>query len=370
VELGAGTRFEQTMVRGSAATGVRVSGTDVLLLGGRIQGSRGTGLDASADSLNRYSKAVRVVGAGGYGAMLSVPALRRLYSTPALQDSLLGNARDTLVLSGGTLRGGQVIVGGRLPLRVTGTIELQAAGTLSAQPGAVLVFAPLTRIVGRNGGRMLARGSAAQPVLFTADDAVRGWGGLTFYGDATTGTTYLTNVRIEHVTGAFPAVGTYIGQPVIVDSSVIRQTGFAVALYTANSRLMRTRVDTTLDAERPAVELLFNARIESTRIRAPAGPGLSLLGVRVQVVSCEIRDGDQEGIVVGYTEVPIRNCNLVDNAGPGIRFVGENTLNATGNWWGSTGGPLGPGGDGVSAPAGPIVYSPWRTTPFVLPYLP
>jgi hypothetical protein len=370
VDLGAGTRFEQTVVRGSASTGVRVSGADVLLLGGRIEGSRGTGLDASADSLNRYSKAVRVVGAGAYGARLSVAALRRLYSTPALQDSLLGNVRDTVVLSGGTLQGGQVIVGGRLPFRVTGTLELRTAGTLSAHPGAVLVFAPLARVIAWNGGRVVARGSAAQPVLFTADDAARGWGGLTFNGGATTGTAYLTNVRIEHVRGLFPAVGTYTGQPVVVDSSIIRQTGFAVVLHSANSRLSRTRVDTTLDGGHPAVELGANARIESTRIRAPAGHGLSLFSTQAQVVSCEIRDGDRDGIVLGYAMLPIRNCNLVDNAGAGISFGGTNTLNASGNWWGSTGGPLGPGGDGVSASAGTIVYSPWRTTPFVLPYLP
>ncbi|HST58648.1 MAG TPA: hypothetical protein VLK84_08170, partial [Longimicrobium sp.] len=41
VDLESGTRFEQSVVRGAASVGVQVYGEDVLLLGGRIEGSGG-----------------------------------------------------------------------------------------------------------------------------------------------------------------------------------------------------------------------------------------------------------------------------------------------------------------------------------------
>jgi hypothetical protein len=126
-------------------------------------------------------------------------------------------------------------------------------------------------------------------------------------------------------------------------------------------------VDTTLDSRYPAVELRSNARIESTRIRASAGPGLSLGSASVVVASCEVLDGDGDAILMDSDAATVRNCNLVNNGGVGIRNVVSATADAAGNWWGSTGGPLGPGGDGVS---GHVVYSPWRTTPYVLPYVP
>jgi hypothetical protein len=61
----------------------------------------------------------------------------------------------------------------------------------------------------------------------------------------------------------------------------------------------------------------------------------------------------------------MNNCNLADNGGPGLA-TGD-SMNAEDNWWGDAAGPTGPNGDGVS---GPVDYTPWRTTPYVLPYVP
>ncbi len=363
VSLEAGTRLEQTVVRGSAQVGVQAYG-DVLLMGGRIEGSRGTGLQAWGGAPNPWSTAIRVVGNGSYGAELGVEALATLYPTPALQDSLLGNAVDSVRVMGGILRR-SLTVGPQLPLWAYGMV-VDSGGALIAGPGASFTFEARNGIQVRNGGRIAARGSAASPVLFTADDPARGWGGIMMI-EGGVSNNYLTNTRLEHVSLDRAAIVANGGNRVIVDSSVIRQAGRAADLGTANSRMSRTRVDTTLDSSAPAVRLGVNARLESTLIRAPAGPGVEIMSSTVQVAGCEIRDGDQDGIVMNTGGIVVRNCNLVNNAGVGIRNISGGTSDAAGNWWGSTGGPLGAGGAGVE---GLVVYSPWRTTPYALPYVP
>lgn len=368
VYLTNGARFEATTVRRAAGVGVRVGGPNVILIGGRVEGSGDVGLSVENDALNPYSKAVRVTGGRSYGGEMSLAALARLYPTPALQDSLRGNARDTMVVVAGRLRTA-LTVGPRLPLLFTSTFTMtvDSLGSLTAQPGAALVFKPNAQLEFQYGGRLVSRGTPAAPVVFTADDPAFGWEGLWFSGSAVA-TSYITNTRIEHVELTSTAVVAQGSHRVIVDSSVIRQSGRAVSLSSLNSRLSRTRVDTTLNSNEPAVYLASNARLESTRIRAAAGPGLQIGSNNVVVASCDIREGDQEGILTTYYyAVRIQNCNLVNNVGVGIYNERNTSVTATGNWWGSTGGPAGTGGDGT---AGPVVYTPWRTTPYVLPYLP
>jgi hypothetical protein len=365
VSLGGGARFEQSVVRDAAGVGVRVLGDGVLLLGGRIEGSGGTGLQFVAETpLGAYFKPLRIVGGGGYPAEIPASILARTYATPALQDSLRGNARDTVVVMGGVLQAA-LTAGPRIPFLVTGSIAVEERGSVVAQPGARLAFRPGVGMGFQNGGRLWARGTAAAPVVLTADDRARGWDGMAFHG-YTISTSYLTNARIEHVRLAETAVEAWDFHRVIVDSSVIRQTGRAVVLNSGNSRLMRTRVDTTLNSDGPAVVMGAGVRLESTRITAPAGPGIAVYSGGAVVASCEVRYGDGAGIEL-YAPADVHNCNLVNNGGPGIRNRTSTVVSATGNWWGSTGGPHVTGGDGAE---GPLTVSPWRTTPFVLPYLP
>lgn len=84
VMLSNGARFEQTVVRGAAGGGVQVFGTGVVLLGGRIEGSGGIGLEIEG-GLARTVRPLRVVGSGSYGAKMTLPTLARLYPTPAQQ---------------------------------------------------------------------------------------------------------------------------------------------------------------------------------------------------------------------------------------------------------------------------------------------
>lgn len=357
--------LERSAVRGAAGVGVRVTGPGVLLLGGRIEGSGGVGLQVSDLTLSGASRAVRIVGGRSHPAEMSVAMLAKLYPSPAEQDSLRGNASDSIIVWGGTLRS-QLTVDARLPLRVIVPINVDSAGTLVARPGASLIFDMDGGVVATNGGRLLARGTAAAPVLFAPDDPAVGWTGLRFDGSAAS-TSYLTNTRIERTALTYAAVSASGNHRVIVDSTVVRLAGMGVFLTSPNSRLSRSRVDSTLNSQHPAVSLGSNALIESTRIRASAGPGLVIGGPQVVVVSCDVRDGDDDGIQL-FSPINIRRCNMVNNRGVGLRdMINGSTVSATGNWWGSARGPLSEGGDGV---AGQVAYNPWRTAPYVLPYVP
>ncbi|HYW13556.1 MAG TPA: right-handed parallel beta-helix repeat-containing protein, partial [Longimicrobium sp.] len=356
VALGNLVTFEKNTIRGAAGVGVAVLGTSgVSLLGGRIEGSGGVGLQATAIAGPGFTAAqpVRVVGGASYPAELSVGAFSKLYTQVSHQDSLLGNARDTLVVAGGALTW-LGIASNKIPWRVTDDIVVTGWGGLNALPGAALVFDQQVQLIARDGGRIVARGTKTAPVLFTSVY----WHGMSFEGSPGL-SSYLTNVRIEHAGIAVRAEGSHA---VVIDSAVIRQSGVAALLTTA-SRISRTRVDTTTTTDHPAVLLYGDAVMESTRIRGSAERGVLTIGG--SILSCDIRGSAGAGIEVWATGT-VHNCNLADNGGPGLTSLYD-TTDAEDNWWGDAAGPTGPNGDGVS---GTVDYTPWRTTPYVLPYVP
>jgi hypothetical protein len=366
VSLGDSVWLEQTVVRGAAGTGVNVGGyAGVRLLGVRVEQAGGTGLRVPAPGAIASSQPVRVVGGGSYGAELSVAAMAKIYPAISDQDSLVGNARDTVVMLGGALNDG-VYARAILPWHVIASLQVGAGGVLRAQAGSLLVFDPGTGISTSAGGRVRIRGWHTAPVVLTADYPALGWDGILLEGTPTT-ESYLTNARVEHVRVDSTAVIARSGHTVVIDSAVFRQNGRAVGLWSVDSRLSRSRVDTTRAPNQPAVILGSNALIESTLIRGSSGEGLSLRNASVRVVSCEVRGSVEEGIVMGVA-VPVHNCNVVGNGGAGIRNKDATaTADTDNNWWGDAAGPTGPSGDGAT---GLQDYTPWFTTPYVLPYVP
>jgi hypothetical protein len=362
VELADSTRFVATTVRRAAGVGVLVSGAaGVWLYGGRIEGSGGVGLRVPASGALYTALPLRITGGGSYPAELTAGTLAKIYPLVGQQDSLLGNARDTLSILAGPVSAAVAVRAG-LPWHVRGEITMSPAAILTAQPGARLVFDEGARLHA-GGGRVRVRGTPAARVVFTADDPAVGWAGIWF--ETTTPTVnYLANVVIEHVGVGYTAVTSRSAATVYVDSAILRQNGRAAALAATSSRLYRSRVDTTLSGLE-AVELRENARIESTLIRGSSGAGLGLASPNVVVVSCEVRESTTRGIVM-YFPVPVHNCNLVNNYGAGV-FSASST-NLENNWWGDPAGPFGPNGDGIEG--APQDFTPWRTTPYVLPYVP
>jgi hypothetical protein len=360
VTVGSVVTFEKNVVRGAAGVGLAVLGSNgISLLGGRVEGSGGVGLKVTTTGAGfAATQPVRVTGGASYPAELVVSAFPRIYASVAQQDSLLGNARDTLVVTGGILQQ-WAYPAPALPWHVTGNVTVQYWGILIPMPGAVLVMDANVGITATNGGRLVARGTAAAPIVFTGSS----WDGIRFQGAPTAGS-YLTNVRVENVQNGV-AVWSFESHAVVIDSAVFRQTGAAIWLTAANSRISRTRVDTTLLSTGAAVAVVgASSTIESLLIRGSAERGLVVENT-VSVLSCEIRDSAGDGIEL-WSAVEVHNCNLVNNAGVGLSSP-YTSANAENNWWGDAGGPTGPNGDGVS---GTVDYTPWRTTPYTLPYVP
>ena len=296
------------------------------------------------------TRPIRVVGGATYPAELVPSAFARIYPAVADQDSLLGNARDTVVVTGGILQAFAYPVQA-LPWRVTGEIIVQYFGILRPGPGASLAFTSGGAITARNGGRLVARGTHANPVLFTAADTALGWSGITLEGAPSLGS-YLTNARVEYasVLGHY-GVGALDSHPLVIDSAVFRQNRNPVVLISAGSRISRSRVDTTRSAV-PAMTLASNVILESTLIRGSSGVALEVASAGVQVLSCEIRGSGGAGIELD-SAVVVHNCNLVGNAGPA-----SPTRTPPPPTWKTTGGVTRPG---PTAPAGTAPPAPSTT---------
>jgi hypothetical protein len=301
--------------------------------------------------------------------VLPINVLARGYGSAVKMDSLVGNGRDTVIVIGGTLTSAAYATAA-LPWRIDSPVTVGPGGSLRPQPGARLFFRPNLGIT-FNGGRLLARGTQADPVLFTADDPAMGWRGIDLQGTPSS-VSFLTNSRVEHVNYWYRGVMTDTSHAVVIDSTVFRQVGQAAVLLAYGSRLSRSRVDTTLNAYAPAVVLASNARLESTLVRASSQDGVRVYAPSVQVISCEVRETVGNGIEVRnavYGTTEIGSCNLVYNGGLGIvtDYEYSVSVDAEGSWWGDAAGPTGTNGDGVGAA---VDYTPWLTAPYTLPYVP
>ncbi|HEX5869394.1 MAG TPA: right-handed parallel beta-helix repeat-containing protein, partial [Longimicrobium sp.] len=367
VTLEDNTTFEQSVIRRAAGVGLRIKGdAGVHMKGGRIEGSGDVGIHAPHATTFASVSPVRVVGGGSYGIKTDINVLQRLYGGAlSYQDSLKGNARDTVWVLGGTLTGPLFVRAG-LPWHVQFTIAVGAGGgTLRGEAGSLMVIERLAAIHVHSGGRVNLRGTKLNPVVVTADDPALGWEGILLEGTPTV-ESYITNTRVEHVRLDSTAVVARPGHKVVIDSAVFRRNGRAVSLLSAGSRLSRTRVDTTLSASGPAVELGGDAILESTRIRGSSQDGVAIRASTVQVLSCEVVGSVGDGIVLDAS-APVSSCNLVSNGGVGVRNNTSSVAVVSNNWWGDATGPFGPNGDGLWGTAN---YTPFLTAPFVLPYVP
>jgi hypothetical protein len=357
------THVEETTIRGAAGNGLWVGGTSGMTLTGvRILGSGGIGLVADVPP-GSFTAAgpVRVTGGATYGAQLSVTGIARLYPQLSDQDSLLGNARDTLLMTGGELRS-WAYARQVLPWRVQGDILVESSGILRGQPGSRFFFELATGITAVNGGRVLVRGTATARALMTWAVPGYGWDGIMLW-HAPTEPSKFTNVQIEHAGAiAIHATDEHVVQ---IDSAVLRQNYIAAWLVSDLSSIRRSRVDTTTSTY-AAVALGDYAVMESTRVRGSGGDGVLVGLPTAQILSCDVSGSAGHGVYL-YNAGTVHDCNLAGNGGDGLYNLSPDPADAENNWWGDAAGPTGTNGDGVS---GNVDYTPWRTTPFVLPYVP
>jgi hypothetical protein len=240
-----------------------------------------------------------------------------------------------------------------------------------SKPGAHWAVGGSDAIWLQNGGRLEAVGTADSTIIFTAQDTTQAWDGLWFIG--TPGdTSYLKHVEVAWASGYVSgwsyeaAVRTRDSHPLVVDSSVIRQSlGEGVRLGSPGARFTHSVIDS---AGSTGVVLGHDqATVEHTLIRGAAGRGLYVGVDSVAINYVEVTGSGAEGIYVPDPDgVTINNCNLIDNTDVGVHNNSSSvTLDATNNWWGDSGGPTGTNGDGVSAL---VNYTPYLTAPVTILY--
>lgn len=346
----------------------------VRLISGRIEDSPGTGLIMSTD---RYEPrilqagAVRIVGARGYPAQLTAEAASQLLASPEKQDSLLGNARDTLIVFGTSAKDLTIRPG--LPWKVhpdfqpvitepklVHRIGLTGMATLRMEPGAALVGG----LYVEDYARVLAMGTVTSPVTVYDSHAGSREGGHYAIPDLGNGLVFRSGESPESVLLHARLLSTAIvasgAQRLYVDSSYIG--GGSLALRSAGSRITDSRVEDAAATRAGAVVLdaPFLRLSGTTVLRSPrAGIVVSATGVMLK--GCHVENSGDAGVHVRSGEaVAVKDCNLVDNGGAGVENEGPHAVDATMNWWGHVGGPV--AGDGV---IGLVLTVPYRTAPLL-----
>ena len=363
-------------------------GTDVQLTEVSVHGCTGDGLEL-LQSTGLRATDVRSVGNAGYGFHGSIDALLAIAPTPAAQDSLLGNGKDTLYVDGGTAHA-PATIRVDVPWRIGGSgFAIDSGAKLVVQPGAHVAADQISyyaSITFSRGGWLDARGTAGAPIVFAPSVSTQSWGGLEFDDPVepdpvavVVDTSYLSNVRLERVYASrdpgcgceAPALdGAGPHHVTLMDSITIRQTfhGAAVLLGAPGSRLTNSTIDTTGDPTTisPAVHLSRGTSASGIIVRRSGSDGV-VMEDSTSLTSSEITGSVGDGVKVSSGSalgMTIAGNNLVENAGLGVDQPVAAAVNAEGNWWGDPAGPNGPSGDGVSAN---VDYANWLTSAVAIP---
>jgi hypothetical protein len=157
------------------------------------------------------------------------------------------------------------------------TADVDVLGTLTIEPGVVACFASDAGLTGRAsalpGGKIIALGTLASPITFTAQSDAA-WEGIRIGGDyGGRDTSVFKHVLVEHAQHGIQAWAT-----VLVDSSRFRQiTGIAISTnqYSAISKITNTVIDTAGSETVPAVYLGGGTFLDNT-VRGARNVGILL----------------------------------------------------------------------------------------------
>ncbi len=342
---GGNEHFEENVIVGSGGAGLAFEGVgmatssvlagSVALLGGRIEESRGPGLQVSSwfGSMSVVAaRPLRIAGGATVSVLAPMDLVAGVWPTIADQDSLRGNAGDTLRLWGDatSLQAGSdltFVIQQRQGAAPAPWSEVGAGG-LTLAPGATLVLETILRVY----GPLNADGNSDAPVLISANSSeelqLRCLDSVSTcdYGSRITSanirTAFLGGPQTLALTGVTATDGATIGAG---DGSVI--SDLVIDGATTTGLFVRSNTSVSDCAVR-------NSQLSGITVDAPGG------------------------------NVTIRNCFLESNGGAGVRNDGDAPVDARYNWWGDPTGPLGPNGDGVE---GNVDYSSHLTEPPLLP---
>lgn len=343
--------LEEVVIRDSGCAGVYVDRrTTLRVVGVRVLGSAGTGLwlsdAAGGDPDLTEVSSLRITGGRGYPAELPGGAARTVLETVPL-DSLLGNAADTLVVSGGF--GASVQIDPRLPWLLSAPDMFYWGGTVTLGPGSHLGIGNAGGVIFGSDARLIAEGTPQAPAVLAGP-------GNVFFEGSRSDSSRLAHARLYDV-----SVTTRETHPLRITSSEV-QGGFISLLSPRSSIHGSLITDGGRAGVGGAVVLGGSTALEGTTIQRSVDHGLEVRGADVRISNCAVTGSAGDGVHVANTGVglEIRQCNIVDNEGYGVNSEADSPVDATLNWWGDPDGPTGPDGDGAR---GNVAVEPWLTAP-------
>jgi len=133
---------------------------------------------------------------------------------------------------GGTLAGDTVLSTSSVPYAITEDVVVPAGVTLTIEPGVTLAFRSYCSLRVEEGGRLIAEGTVAQPIVFTHQGNY--WGGILL--DRTQADNRITHAVVEYTKEVITNPRTHgvsaYGARVTIADSVIRHTRNSVAVQT------------------------------------------------------------------------------------------------------------------------------------------
>jgi hypothetical protein len=268
------------------------------------------------------------------------------------------------------------------PYFTTCPVGVACSGEVLLTNGAVLTIEPGTticvnKILARDAGRIVAIGTAGEPIYFGVRSRADHWKGLDLQapaiGASMSGASVLTHAVIENATDVNVAA-----HPIIVEDTLMRRVVpaayadhcavFSIEQHAVGgldpSSVRRTVIDGLGDSGGgddyfacPALNIRIansfplnvSVRVINSRGRGVFfnNEGLGPADLNF-LYDCEISGSVFDGLGA-YVFAPFQviGCNIFGNLGPGVINFGELPLEARDNWWGDPVGPQGPNGDGV-----------------------
>lgn len=300
---------------------------------------------------------------------IGVDAFAQLFPDSASQAGLALSSLDTVIFFAGTVQRPVSFPNQPVLLARTGFTVL-GLGAVSLRPATRLQLGPSSVLQVQLGGRLIARGTAAAPVRITPIAGLASWQRLVFSGTSVGSS--LVNVD---VVGGGDAVSAYsiqhgAGHPLALDS---------VRLLSANVNALVTGAGGTSPIPDPLGNSL---RIERTLVTGGGGGIVIFKGSSPLIRDLTIRDtpggfyiqgGDIANVTVRGVSGPIAmwvdsavvgtqisRINTFGHAATALLVFAADSLPVLNSWWGSAGGPFGPGGGGL---VGLVRFVPFATAP-------
>ena len=321
---GGGVHVYRTNVTGTAGFGIAYQTPGVRLVGDTVLGSAVSGLGIFTGLTGALSPADSVAfsrfsGSALYPATLPLNALPAVYTGTS---SWNGNARDTLLLQGGTILGVTVTIPRvpGVPWRVLAPLAVGGFGTLNVAAGDSMSFDNLTAIAigdtASASGAFHAIGSDTAPILFQTTPGDSSWRGLNYLNAVAD--TSLRNVTVEGAGFHFFSCGGL--ECIVVTNGAIHVAGTLTGNLVFDSITVRGSRTFAIDAAQSPGQVLVT---HSQFYNNPFFLFKAANGGALQVDSSDLYHYRTGGDSVAF----------INGAGTSDSVV------AVDNWWGDAGGP-------------------------------